>query len=738
MSDEVYKKSSMPFFLSRFLRRVIIDVLRRIRFSGRELLPKQGPALLIANQVSPANGVLIESGMGRQVTFVITGDFDRKKISCWLTAPMIAVSVAQGEGASESDAVNKIRELLKKGSVVGVFARDGINKRPGPINLKKDFEKIIEGMDVPVIPVYVDNLGGRLFSEKNGRIALNRSRDSRFSPSVLFGQPLNSSSYMDLKQAIMKLGSLSFEQRRSSDDLLHLRFIETAKRKWSSFCLADSTGKELTFGKALIGSILFSGLVKRLTKNDTMIGIMLPTTVGGVLANIAAMIAGKVAVNLNFLAGKEAIDSAIKQCNISTILTSRKFLEKIEMKEIEGMVYLEDLMTQISPLKKVITAAGALLFPKFILQKIYRGGWKNPYDMAAVIFSSGTTGIPKGVMLSHHNILSNVESFAYAVGIVPSDKIMAALPLFHSFGFTCAMWFPIIDGIGAVYHPNPMDAKTMGDMIEKYKATITFSTSTFCGAYVRKIPAEQFTSLRYAIVGAEKLRNSIRTGFTEKFGLELLEGYGCTETAPAVSVNVLDNLRDPDYGTGNKRGTIGHPIPGVLAKALNPDTYELLPVNTEGLLAYYGPNRMMGYLAQPEKTAEAIRDEWYVSGDIGIIDDDGFIKITDRVSRFSKIAGEMVPHARIEEEVSSIVEGLPCAVTAIPDEQKGERLIILHTKQELTPSELWERLSKSALPNLWIPRRDNIYFIEEIPVLGTGKTDLRKVKDIAIDLVEKK
>jgi acyl-[acyl-carrier-protein]-phospholipid O-acyltransferase/long-chain-fatty-acid--[acyl-carrier-protein] ligase len=335
-------------------------------------------------------------------------------------------------------------------------------------------------------------------------------------------------------------------------------------------------------------------------------------------------------------------------------------------------------------------------------------------------------------MLSHHNVISNIESVGQVINFTPRDRILGVLPLFHSFGFTVTMWLPLISGLGAVYHPNPMDAKTIGEIAEKYRATLLISTPTFFSAYTRRCSREQFATLRYAIAGAEKLRSQIAKAFKEKFGLELLEGYGCTELAPVVAVNIPDVVDGTERQIGNKPGTVGRPIPGVAVKIVDVSSEQPLPCGGEGLLLVKGENRMMGYLGQPELTAQVMRGDWYITGDIASIDDDGFIRITDRVSRFSKIGGEMVPHVKIEDVINEILGNLASAVTAIPDEQRGEKLVAYYTENGITREQLWEKLQQSDLPKLWIPKREDIHQIPSIPLLGSGKVDLKTVRALAL------
>jgi acyl-[acyl-carrier-protein]-phospholipid O-acyltransferase / long-chain-fatty-acid--[acyl-carrier-protein] ligase len=512
-------------------------------------------------------------------------------------------------------------------------------------------------------------------------------------------------------------------------ETLGARFVRTAKRRWSSFCMADSTGRELTCGRALVGSLLLSRAIRRLAPRDTHIGLLLPASVGGALANIAASMSGKVPVNLNFTAGRDAMAAAIERCGITTILTSRVFLAKAGLEPAPGMIFLEDVLAKTSTAAKVTALALARLLPAPLLERLFTPR-VEPDALATVIFSSGSTGVPKGVMLTHRNILSNIESVNQAFELTSKDLMLGVLPFFHSFGFTGTLWFPILTGFGVVYHPNPMDAKTIGDLAERYRATLIISTPTFCGSYVRKCQPEQFATLRYAIVGAEKLRDSIACAFKEKFGIDLLEGYGCTEMAPIVGVNL------PGPGADGRprarRGTIGLPLPGVAAKVVDPETFEGPLIGKEGLLLLRGPNQMLGYLGEPAATRDALREGWYVTGDIAAIDQDGFIRITDRLSRFSKIAGEMVPHMKIEEEIQRLLtEPHACVVTSVPDDAKGERLVAFFTDPDVTPQQVSERLSTTPMPKLWVPKREDLRFVDAIPTLGTGKVDLRAVRELA-------
>lgn len=490
--------------------------------------------------------------------------------------------------------------------------------------------------------------------------------------------------------------------------------------------MADSTGQKLTYGRALTGALLFARRIEAMTRGQEMVGLMLPASVGGALANIATLCAGRIPVNLNFTAGGDSIAVAIERCKIRTIITSRAFLSKAGIDATPAMVFLEDIRKSIGTADKLIAAAHAKVAPLSMLRSWY-GPTSDADPLATVIFSSGSTGIPKGVMLTHANILSNIEGFEDLFPMTSTDCFIGVLPFFHSFGLTGTLWFPLLMGCSVAYHPNPMDAKVVGELAATYKGTMLIATPTFANAYMRRCTREQFAHIRHVVVGAEKLRQPLAEAFANQFGVELMEGYGCTEMSPVISVNFAH------AGTPKptKPGSVGRPVKGVEAKVVDQHTGEGPLVGREGLILVRGKSLMRGYLGEPERSAEVLRDGWYVTGDIGSIDEDGFITITDRLSRFSKIGGEMVPHIRIEDAINEVLGEVCAAVTAIPDDARGERLVAFYTKSDVPPAHVWEQLNQTALPRLWLPRKDNIYFTEAIPTLGSGKVDLRMLREMA-------
>lgn len=422
------------------------------------------------------------------------------------------------------------------------------------------------------------------------------------------------------------------------------------------------------------------------------------------------------------------MQSAVEQCELKTILTSKTFLQKVNVEQRPEMVFVEDLV-QFGRTEKIRTFLKVKLLPARLLGRRNVNG----DDVAAVLFSSGSTGTPKGVMLSHRNLIANTDSVHQLFPMKETDAIASVLPLFHAFGFTYSLWFPLLHGAAAAYHPQPLDAKGLGELVLKTKATILPAPPTFCMAYLRGCSKEQFASLRFVLVGAERLNPKLAASFEEKFGIPMLEGYGATEMSPVIAVNVPNRQHAGLKQTGLRPGSVGQTIPSVAYRVVDRETGAKCQTGEEGLLLVKGPNRMIGYLNRPEETAAAFRDGWYVTGDIVTIDDEGFIKIVDRQSRFSKIAGEMVPHGVIEETLNGVVPGSRSVVTAMPDERRGERLIAFVSETAMDPAEIWSRLMNSELPKLWIPKREDIRVIRNLPLLGTGKVDLSAIKRLAAE-----
>jgi acyl-[acyl-carrier-protein]-phospholipid O-acyltransferase/long-chain-fatty-acid--[acyl-carrier-protein] ligase len=468
-----------------------------------------------------------------------------------------------------------------------------------------------------------------------------------------------------------------------------------------------------------------------------MVGILLPPSVAGALVNWASLLQGKVPVNLNYTLSAEPLASCVRQCKLESILTSQAFLDRVKMKIPCRTLLLEEITAQPRFSEKLLALALAWLVPVARLERAV--GRQKPGmldDIATVIFSSGSTGEPKGVMLSHYNLASNAEQLDQLLDFTPRDRFLGILPFFHSFGFTATLTAPAMMGIGVAFHASPLEPKPIGELVRRYSLTYIMATPTFLQLYLRSCEAADFGSLRCVMASAEKLPDWLADAFEDKFGLRPMEGYGCTECSPVVACSTHEFRAAGFRQKGSRRGSAGLPLPGVSVRLVSPDTGEPMPPGQPGLLLVRGPNLMLGYLGQPEKTAEVFREGWYVTGDIAALDKDGFLQITDRLSRFSKIGGEMVPHVKVEEKMHEAL-GLTeatLAVCGVSDPKKGERLVVLHTLPESRLMELLGKLPQLGLPNLWIPRSNQFFHVDALPLLATGKRDLRALREAATQL----
>ncbi|MEZ6128755.1 MAG: AMP-binding protein [Planctomycetaceae bacterium] len=521
-----------------------------------------------------------------------------------------------------------------------------------------------------------------------------------------------------------------------------LRFIQQCRQAWGRTKIADSAGTSLTGGRLLTGALAFHRVLTRsvLQPDEKMVGLLLPPSAGGAIANLALALAGRVSVNLNYTLSDDVVNFCIKDAGLERVITSKRFMEKRPMKLDTEFVYMEDLKEQISGLDKALALATARLMPFGMLKNRLGLQHIKPNDLMTIIFTSGSTGEPKGVMLSQENISSNVDAANNLLCFTKEDVLLGVLPFFHSFGYTITLWLPCCVDPGAVYHFNPLDVRMVANLTEKHKVTIITATPTFLRSYMKRCDTETMKTLNLVVVGAEKMPPELRDAWKQKYGFEPTEGYGATETSPLAAVNVPVNRCSQPGVVMTKPGTVGKAIPGTQAAVFHPETGEQLGVNEEGMLRIKGSNIMLGYLNQPEKTAEVIKDGWYETGDVARIDNDGFIEITGRQSRFSKIGGEMVPHIRIEQELTRIIDDdltdepeILCAVTAVPDEKKGERLIVLHKPFKKPIAQVLDELKAAGLPNLWIPSTDSFLEMENVPLLGTGKLDLKAVKETAME-----
>jgi acyl-[acyl-carrier-protein]-phospholipid O-acyltransferase/long-chain-fatty-acid--[acyl-carrier-protein] ligase len=523
--------------------------------------------------------------------------------------------------------------------------------------------------------------------------------------------------------------------------ILPRAFLRNCRKQWRRPKVADSTGVALRGGELLMRTLVLRRLLLRhvVQADETYVGILLPPTAAAVVANAALPLCGRIAVNLNYTLSAGVLNSCLRQCGIRHVLTSRKLVEKTGLALDAEFVYLEDFRKLVRLRDKLVAAVQARALPMAWLDRLLGVERLREQDLLTVVFTSGSTGEPKGVMLTNGNVGSNIAAIDQLVHLRESDVLIGILPFFHSMGYTTTLWTVLTLPPKGVYHVSPLDARRVGELCREHQATILISTPTFLRSYLKRCPAEDMKSLDVVIAGAEKLPSELCDAFEAQFGVRPVEGYGTTELSPLVSVNIPKSRALDPHALVAKEGTVGRPIPGVRARVTDRETGEVLGSGQPGMLWITGPNVMRGYLHQPEMTAQVIRDGWYMTGDIAQIDDDGFIRITDRESRFSKIGGEMVPHLKVEETIRRIVnageEELKAVVTAVPDSRKGERLVVAHTALDSgqTPEGICKAMQAGGLPPLWIPSPDSFFEVPEIPVLGSGKLDLKGLKSLATE-----
>ncbi|TWT77060.1 Bifunctional protein Aas [Posidoniimonas polymericola] len=516
--------------------------------------------------------------------------------------------------------------------------------------------------------------------------------------------------------------------------------IRACRRASSRWKIADSTGSQLTGSEVLLRSLVLRRMLRRevLANDELYVGVLLPPSLGGAVVNAALALDRRVTANLNYSATSAVMNKCIKKAGIRHVLTSEKLLSKLDLDLDAEVVCLEDLKDKATAADKLLAAVATYATPAGLLDKMLGLDRASEDDEQTVLFTSGSTGDPKGVVLTYRNVATNVYGMGKAIHLTERDVLLGILPFFHAFGYTVTLWGPLMLDVNAAYHVNPLEARQVGKLAATRGATILLSTPTFLRSYLKRCSVEDFKSLEIVVVGAEKLPQELSDKFEAKFGVRPIEGYGATELSPLVSVNIPPTRAMSDED-GWVEGSVGKPLPEVEAKIVHPETFEPLPPGEDGMLLITGPNLMKGYFNDDAKTSEAVRDGWYVTGDIARLDERGFIHITGRQSRFSKIGGEMVPHVTVEEAIQEFVatdddESVLAVVSAVPDAKKGERLVVLHLPMAKTPNEVRTHLTQQGLPNLWIPSADSFVPVEELPLLGSGKLDLKKLAQLALEL----
>jgi len=745
----LYTIYKLPQSLILLFLKFVVGMKYNLEVQGVKNIPSSGGVLLLGNHVSWIDWAVILMSSPREVKFVMHKPIYDKWYLTWVLKIFKAIPISN---ASSKSTLQTIAKELDEGNMVVLFPEGSITRNGHMGEFKKGFEKILEltKNDVNVVSFYIRGLWESMFSRANKKFRQSYRTNT---VTVSFSKPIKKefANTVVIKKEVIRLSTESWNEHIKNLDTLSNTIFDRLKEIGSGFIFADSTGLELSGNKFLTVSILFKNLLKPKIQGQN-IGLLLPSTAAGAFINYSVLMMGKTAVNLNYTAEINSLKQAVEKAEIKTIVASKKFIEKLESKginlaellELMDVIYLEDLKPLISKISGLITLLSVKFLPSFLLKVIHIKKIKKD-DTVLILFSSGSEGTPKGVELTSDNILGNTQQIAGVLNANENDIIVGSLPIFHAFGITVTTFLPLIEGIKCVAHPDPTDGVGLGKLVSKYKATIMCGTSTFFRLYTKntKVHPLMFESLRFTVAGAEKLREDVRAEFKKKFGKDILEGYGVTETTPVASCN-LPNMLSPDYTVqiGSKNGTIGMPLPGTIVKIVDPETFKELESGEEGMIIISGIQVMKGYLKDENKTRSVLKEieghTFYITGDKGKIDSDGFITIVDRYSRFVKIGGEMVSLGAVEEKITKIIlEGeeseIDFIATSLSDEKKGEKIILLISGvNEIFIQNLKDKMIRSFDNKLMIP--NSIKIVDEVPKLGTGKKDFKAAKLLAQNL----
>ena len=733
-----------PGALLKCLAFILGHTVFRIRRIGADYIPDSGPVLLVSNHVSVFDLLVIQSLSHRRVRFLVRQSLLNY---LWFLRPFFfffgVIGVPDGRHPKKmKEFFSRVQALLKHDEVVCLFPEGGISGNGNLMRFKSSAAPFLpEGVETLVIPVRIGMLHGRVFSLYNGKIKFNRPDRLPIDYSVICGEPVDDGlSAFELRCRISELGAEAEKLPQPGELPVHSAFLYRAKRKPFAKTYLDAqplTGKNINDFELLVRCIIMSRKIRELDPGkEGYCGVLLPNCVNMTALMMGVLFADRTPAIINFSAGQNVAIESARKAGVKTIFTSRKFVEKLKWEVTPEMVFLEDIAKSVSKAEKYKWILLTLLLPRrILLHNVSPLSCFNTLHQAVLLFSSGSTGKPKGVMLTHRNINCDIWSFRRMLALTKKDKVAGNLPLFHAFGYTVEFAFSAQVGIPVVYVMNPLGAADVLDAIEKFKITVICATPTFLQRYIHKATKEQLDSLRLVITGAEKLRRELADRFYDLTGKEVIEGFGCTELSPIVAVNFNNSIFDM-HSRSSKVGSIGSALPGTHVRIVDADTGVELGPGESGRMQVKGGIVMKGYLNDQEQANLVIQNGYYDTGDIAKMDSDGFIYITGRASRFSKIGGEMVPHEKIEEEIMKITksETRDVAVTGKSDSKKGEKIVVFYTNAEQDIPELLEKLKESDMPNIWIPKAGDFHHVETLPLLGSGKLDLRKLKDLAENL----
>jgi acyl-[acyl-carrier-protein]-phospholipid O-acyltransferase/long-chain-fatty-acid--[acyl-carrier-protein] ligase len=706
----------------------------RVEAGGTEKLP-EGGFLLVPNHITWIDAIVLQLACPRPVRFMVYEEIYKLPALNWIFRIFDAIPISSRHA---KEAIRAAVERLKDGEVVCIFPEGELTRSGTLLKLQRGFELIAKQADVPVVPVWMDQLWGSIFSFHGGKYFRKIPRKVPYPVTVSFDDAIapGDATVPRVRERLLMLGEAAYQKRAFLRGHLAEACLRGLKRRQFDPAIIDGMDGSVTSrGAVLAASIALS---RRLRKEclGKRVAVVLPPGRAAVVANAALTLAGKVPVNLNFTAGRAAIEAAIRIAEIKEVITAAPVMKRLpDFPWPEKLLRIEEILP---PMKQEIILWRVLVFlPWRLLALILGTPSKGDHEEAVILFTSGSAGAPKGVVLSHRNLLGNVSQFSSMLELDREDAVLGCLPFFHSFGCTVTLWYPLIEGIRLVTYPNALETVKNVELIEKHKVSLFISTPTFLRGYLRKAEPAQLASLKLIVTGAEKLPSELAKAFEERFGKPVQQGYGLTETSPVVSVNLPDPKKykpDDNVQPSSRFGSVGKLAPGMAGQIRDPDTGEPRPMYETGMLWLRGPNIFEGYLRDPERTAAVLQDGWFKTGDLARFDEDGFLYIEGRLSRFSKIGGEMVPHETVESKIREVLklaaDEHAIAIAGVPDEAKGEMLVLLSTL-DIDLAALRTGLNATGIPNLWVPKR--VQKVEAIPALATGKLDLKALHELAMN-----
>jgi len=716
-----------------FFGRLLVRCFYRVTVLGSENLP-QGGFLLLPNHITWVDAIVLQLACSRPIRYVIDEEHYYKPILHPILRTLGCIPINTRNSRS---AIRAATEKIAEGEIVCLFPEGQLERTGVLLRLQRGYELIARHANAQVVPVWLDQLWGSIFSFQGGRFFTKFPKRIPYPVTIAFSKPLNAKADVaTVREELLKLGESCFSRRPLLDRHLAEECVRGLKRKPFGTAVIDGLDHSGLSRSKLLGAAAALSRYLRKEFSDERIAIVLPASKGSMLANLAVTLANKVPVDLNFTMGRAANESCCRRANLRVAISATQFMDRVkDFPWPEHTLKLDELMPQLKR-QIIFWWIISLLAPARLLLRLLQIPKNGGHAEAILLFTSGTTGEPKGVVVSHRNVVGNVSQFRQLLDARKTDAILGSLPFFHTFGSTVTLWYPLTEGVRIVTYPNPLEAAKCAALIERYQLTFLLATPTFLRLYLRKAEAEQLRSLRLIIVGAEKLPLDLANHFEERFHKNVFEGYGLTETAPVVSVN----LPTPDtkkavaqIQPSSRLGSVGRLAPGIAAEIREAETDRKLSLFETGMLSLRGPNIFEGYLHDAKRTAEVLRDGWLKTGDIGRFDEDGFLYIEGRLSRFSKIGGEMVPHEAIEQKIIDLLElsgrdERPLAIVGVQDEAKGEALVLL-SAVDIDIAELRKKLQEAGVPNLWIPK--HVQRVEAIPVLASGKLDLKKCQELA-------